>query len=117
MRDALAHFCSETKTMYAALLPPAYQRTPDGSPGGSPGESLDGLPWKSTVGVKGSAETEQPVVAASSSTPTAEMVQRAGQQRIEDRIHAFTDALMTEIRKHKAWKNVTEEVLRGDGEE
>ena len=38
-------------------------------------------------------------------------------KRIEDRIHAFTDALMTEIRKHKAWKNATEEVLRGDGEE
>lgn len=54
---------------------------------------------------------------ANPSTPNAEAMQRAGQQRIEDRIHAFTDALMTEIRKHKAWKNATEEVLRGDGEE
>lgn len=94
--------------MYAALLPPAYQRTPDGSP------------WESAVDVNGSVESEhmeQPVAAAGGSTPTAEMVQRAGQQRIEDRIHAFTDALMTEIRKHKAWKNSTEEVLRGEDEE
>ena len=109
LRDALAHFCSETKTMYAALLPPDYQRTPDMSP------------WGSVAGVRRSVE-EQAVQAAQTtpanpSTPNAEAMQRAGQQRIEDRIHAFTDALMTEIRKHKAWKNATEEVLRGDGEE
>lgn len=35
------------------------------------------------------------------------------QQPIEDRIHSFTDALMNEIRKHKAWKNASEELLRG----
>ena len=32
LRDALVHFCSKTKTMYAALLPTDYQRTPDMSP-------------------------------------------------------------------------------------
>ena len=37
------------------------------------------------------------------------------QQPIEDRIHSFTDALMNEIRKHKAWKNAPEELLRGKG--
>lgn len=106
LRDALAHFCSETKTMYAALLPTDYQRTPDGSP------------WGSVARVRCSVE-EQAVqtVQTVPTTPSAEAMQRAGQQRIEDRIHAFTDALMAEIRKHKAWKNATEEVLRGDCEE
>ena len=73
------------------------------------------------LGVTRSVETEQlgQATAAPSnpSTPNTEAMQRASQQRIEDRIHAFTDALMAEIRKHKAWKNATEEVLRGDGEE
>lgn len=33
-------------------------------------------------------------------------------QAIEDRIHSFTDALMTEVRKHKVWKNATDVVLK-----
>lgn len=33
-------------------------------------------------------------------------------QAIEDRIHSFTDALMTEVRKHKVWKNATDDVLK-----
>ena len=33
-------------------------------------------------------------------------------QAIEDRIHSFTDALMTEVRKHKVWKNATDIVLK-----
>ncbi|KAK8820213.1 hypothetical protein WA556_000872 [Blastocystis sp. ATCC 50177/Nand II] len=94
LRDALVHFCSETKTMYAALLPTDYQRTPDMSP------------------VEEQAAQAAQTTPANPSAPNAEAMQRAGQQRIEDRIHAFTDALMTEIRKHKAWKNATEEVLR-----
>lgn len=59
-----------------------------------------------------------PTPASSPSTPNTEAIQRASQQRIEDRIHSFTDALMAEIRKHKAWKNASEEVLRsGSGED
>ena len=95
--------------MYAALLPTDYQRTPDMSP------------WGSVGSVRRSVEEQEAQAAqttpANPSTPNAEAMQRAGQQRIEDRIHAFTDALMTEIRKHKAWKNATVEVLRGDCEE
>ena len=34
------------------------------------------------------------------------------QQMIEDRIHSFMDALMLEIRKHKAWKNSSDEVFK-----
>ena len=35
-------------------------------------------------------------------------------QPIENRIHSFMDALMTEIRKHKAWKNATEEIIKSN---
>lgn len=68
---------------------------------------------------KGEDELVAPTPASNPSTPNTEAIQqRASQQRIEDRIHSFTDALMAEIRKHKAWKNVSEEVLRsGSGEE
>ena len=50
----------------------------------------------------------------SSYTPQTEQLQQ--KQLIEDRIHSFTDALMAEIRKHKAWKNVGEAGLKSAGE-
>ena len=33
-------------------------------------------------------------------------------QRLEDRLHSFTDALMAEIKKHKAWRGADEATLR-----
>lgn len=32
LRNALSHFCSETKTMYSHLAPSSYERTPLASP-------------------------------------------------------------------------------------
>ena len=68
---------------------------------------------------KGEEELVVPTPVSNPSTPNTEAIQqRASHQRIEDRIHSFTDALMVEIRKHKAWKNASEEVLRsGSGED
>ena len=68
---------------------------------------------------KGEEELVVPTPVSNPSTPNTEAIQqRASHQRIVDRIHSFTDALMAEIRKHKAWKNASEEVLRsGSGED
>ena len=44
---------------------------------------------------------------AGGSSPAA-----APRQPLEDRVHSFTDALMAEIKKHKAWRGADEATLR-----
>lgn len=50
-----------------------------------------------------------PITPAPTSPDTQKKVSH---QPIEDRIHSFTDALMAEIQKHKAWRGVNEEGIR-----
>ena len=81
--------------MYASALPPEYVETPLNSPREIESE------------VVSSQSPVASAVSASSSTPmTPYTQQKVASQPLEDRIHSFTDALMTEIKKHKGWRGV-----------
>ena len=78
--------------MYAASLSPEYVETPLNSPREAESEVVS---------------NNSPMASASSPTPmTPYTQQKAASQPLEDRIHSFTDALMTEIKKHKGWRGV-----------
>lgn len=106
LRDAVSNFCEETRRMYSDLLSPDYVETPLHSP------------YFYCISVMCSREGDSSIPHITPITPgpiSPDTQKKVTSQPIEDRIHSFTDALMTEIHKHKAWRGVNEEGMRSRG--